>query len=124
MIGEVLVAARAVTQAQLDLALERQRASGGSIGDALVATGAITEDALAEALARLGLPARLMPAVLAFATQDVLDSSRPAYLDDWAALAAAVRSLPESRIADHAAALTAGGALIPSDRDSSNDVRH
>ncbi len=52
MIGPVLVAARAITQEQLDRAVERQRASGGTVGDALVATGAISETALAEALAR------------------------------------------------------------------------
>ena len=52
MIGAVLVAARAITQEQLDRAVERQRESGGAVGDALVATGAISETALAEALAR------------------------------------------------------------------------
>jgi len=52
MIGPVLVAARAITQEQLDRAVERQRESGGPVGDALVATGAISETALAEALAR------------------------------------------------------------------------
>ena len=52
MIGDVLVAARAITQEQLDRAVERQRESGGAVGDALVATGAISETALAEALAR------------------------------------------------------------------------
>jgi len=52
MIGAVLVAARAITQEQLDRAVERQRESGGPVGDALVATGAISETALAEALAR------------------------------------------------------------------------
>ena len=51
MIGEVLVAARAITQAQLDEALEAQRRSGGFVGDALVASGAISGDDLARALA-------------------------------------------------------------------------
>ncbi|MFO7692532.1 MAG: ATPase, T2SS/T4P/T4SS family [Vicinamibacterales bacterium] len=51
MIGEVLVAARAITQAQLDEALEAQRRSGGFVGDALVAAGAISGDDLARALA-------------------------------------------------------------------------
>ena len=51
MIGEVLVAARAITQAQLDAALQDQRRSGGFLGDSLVAAGAISGDALAKALA-------------------------------------------------------------------------
>jgi type IV pilus assembly protein PilB len=51
MIGEVLVAARAITQAQLDDALEEQRRSGGFLGDILVSAGAISGAALAAALA-------------------------------------------------------------------------
>ncbi|HPK71067.1 MAG TPA: GspE/PulE family protein [Vicinamibacterales bacterium] len=52
MIGDVLVAARAITQEQLERAREIQRSTGGPVGDALVAIGAVTEAALAEALAR------------------------------------------------------------------------
>ena len=51
MIGEVLVSTRAITQAQLDEALQEQRRTGGFLGEALVATGAISGDALAKALA-------------------------------------------------------------------------
>jgi len=51
MIGEVLVAARAITQAQLDDALQEQRRSGGFLGDILVSKGAISGPALAQALA-------------------------------------------------------------------------
>jgi len=51
MIGEVLVAARAITRAQLDEALEEQRRSGGFLGDVLVSMRAISGDDLAKALA-------------------------------------------------------------------------
>ena len=51
MIGDVLVAARAITQAQLDDALAEQRRSGRLLGDVLVAMGAISADGLAKALA-------------------------------------------------------------------------
>jgi type IV pilus assembly protein PilB len=51
MIGEVLVAARAITQAQLDEALAAQRRSGRFLGDVLVAMGAISGDDLAKTLA-------------------------------------------------------------------------
>ncbi|MGE5199726.1 MAG: GspE/PulE family protein [Rhodospirillaceae bacterium] len=51
MIGDVLVAARAITPAQLDEALEEQRRSGGFLGDVLVSMKAISGDALAKALA-------------------------------------------------------------------------
>jgi type IV pilus assembly protein PilB len=51
MIGEVLVAARAITRAQLDEALREQRRSGGFLGDVLVSMHAISGDDLAKALA-------------------------------------------------------------------------
>jgi type IV pilus assembly protein PilB len=51
MIGEVLVAARAITQAQLDEALQEQRRSGGFLGEVLVSMGAMSGEGLARALA-------------------------------------------------------------------------
>ena len=51
MIGQVLVAARAITQNQLELALQEQRRNGGLLGDVLVSMQAISEDALARTLA-------------------------------------------------------------------------
>jgi type IV pilus assembly protein PilB len=51
MIGEVLVAARAITRAQLDQALHEQRRSGAPLSDVLVSMNAISEDGLARALA-------------------------------------------------------------------------
>ncbi len=64
-------------------------------------------------LATLKLSATLTPAVLAFALQDVLDESQPAYLDDWQAFGAAAKALSTERIVDYIAALTADGPLVP-----------
>jgi type IV pilus assembly protein PilB len=52
MIGDLLVASGAITQAQLDRAREEQRRSGGSLGDVLVSMKAISAEGLASALAR------------------------------------------------------------------------
>ena len=78
---------------------------------------------VAEALVQLGLPARLSRSMLALATQDVLDAYRPAYIDDWSAMIAAVRGLSDSRFVDYVAALTARGPLVPDDREQVGDVR-
>ncbi len=72
---------------------------------------------IAEALADLGLPARLARPVMAYATQDLLDGLRPAHADDWATLVAAVRRMPRSRVEDYVAALTTAGPLVPIERD-------
>jgi hypothetical protein len=77
---------------------------------------------VAEALSDLALPAQLARAVLALATQDVLDAYRPAYIDDWSAMVAAVRGLSDSRFVDYVAALTAGGPLVPDDRERTDDA--
>jgi len=52
MIGELLVAARTITQDQLDQALREQRRTGGLLGDVLVSMQAISQDALARTLAQ------------------------------------------------------------------------
>jgi hypothetical protein len=78
---------------------------------------------VAEFLSALGLPARLARGILAFATQDVLDTGRPAYLDDWSALVNAVRHLPDARLVDAVAALTNGGPLVPADQEQPDDSR-
>lgn len=55
-LGDVLIAADAVTQAQLDQALAEQSSWGGRLGQNLVSLGFITEATLAAAIARqLGL---------------------------------------------------------------------
>ena len=52
MIGQLLVANRAITQDQLDLALQEQRRSGALLGDVLVSMKFVAEDSLAKALAQ------------------------------------------------------------------------
>jgi hypothetical protein len=80
----------------------------------LIATlGADVNLLIAAALAERKLPAALMPGVLAFAMQDVLDQASPAFLDDWPAFWRAATEIPPERIDDYIAALTAGGPLVP-----------
>jgi len=50
-LGDQLLANNLITEAQLQKALEMQRDSGGLLGEVLVSTGALTEQALAHALA-------------------------------------------------------------------------
>ncbi len=96
----------------------------GRMGTALVAEQFVDVPLrVAEALVQLGLPARLSRSMLALATQDVLDAYRPAYIDDWSAMMSAVRSLPDGRFVDYVSALTAGGPLVPDDRERAEDVR-
>lgn len=96
----------------------------GRMGTALVAEQFVDlQLRVAEALAHLELPARLYRAMLALATQDVLDAYRPAYIDDWSAMVSAVRSLSDSRFVDYVSALTAGGPLVPDDREQEGNVR-
>ena len=78
---------------------------------------------VAESLATLGLPAQLVRAVMAVAVQDVLDQYQPAFGDDWAALVATVRRIPDGRLEDYIAALTSGGPLIATDRESTDHAR-
>jgi len=96
----------------------------GRMGTALVAEQFVDLSLrVAEALSDLTLPAQLTRSILALATQDVLDAYRPAYIDDWSAMVAAVRSLPEGRFVDYVSALTAGGPLVPDDGERADDVR-
>jgi hypothetical protein len=67
----------------------------------------------ADILSRRKLPAFLARDVAAYATQDVLDRARAAYLDDWLSVAFAARDLPEERFDDYVAALTVTGPLTP-----------
>jgi len=50
-LGDQLLAGNLITEAQLQKALEMQRDSGGLLGEVLVSTGALSEQALAHALA-------------------------------------------------------------------------
>lgn len=86
----------------------------GRTAAGLIATlGADVNLRIAAALAERRLPAALMPGVLAFAMQDVLDAAAPAFFDDWPAFWQAAAALPPERIDDYIAALTAGGPLVP-----------
>ena len=67
----------------------------------------------ADILSRRKLPALLARDIAAYATQDVLDRGRSAYLDDWLPLAFAARDLPDERFDDYIAALTVSGPLTP-----------
>ena len=96
----------------------------GRMGTALVAEQFVDlQIRTAEALAGLGLPARLARSVMALAAQDVLDTYQQAYIDDWTGLMTAVRGLPASRFVDYVAALTSGGPLVPDDQERAVDVR-
>src|SRR5258706_14611692 len=56
-LGDVLVAQKLISQEQLKHALEAQKRSGRRLGRVLVDEGVLTEEHIAEALARqLGLP--------------------------------------------------------------------
>jgi len=50
-LGDQLITSKLITEAQLEKALEMQRDSGGLLGEVLVSTGALSEQALAHALA-------------------------------------------------------------------------
>lgn len=52
MIGRTLLSTGAISQSQLDSALEEQRATGGLLGEVLLALNFVSEEALAKALAR------------------------------------------------------------------------
>jgi type IV pilus assembly protein PilB len=52
MIGQLLVATRAISQDQLEQALQEQRQSGALLGDVLVSMRFLTQDSLARALAQ------------------------------------------------------------------------
>jgi hypothetical protein len=82
----------------------------------LASMGADVTLRVAEVLAERRLPAALVPAVLAFAMQDVLDSALPAYFDDWPAFCRAAKAIAPDRIDDYIAALTAIGPLVPASR--------
>ena len=83
------------------------RADGGVIG-------AQTPDLtlrIAEETARLKLPARLVPALLAFATQDYWHDVQARFADDWPAMTRQALALSPSRVEDYVAALAGGGPL-------------
>ncbi|MFN2445826.1 MAG: hypothetical protein ABR606_09635 [Vicinamibacterales bacterium] len=66
---------------------------------------------LVEEMARLRLPARLLPALLAFAVQDFAHEVDARFADDWPALVRAARAVTSTRIEDYVAALAGTGHL-------------
>jgi hypothetical protein len=68
---------------------------------------------VADLLAEMNLPARLAPAILSLALQDLMDEARPAYVDDALALSRYARSLTRTRMEDYVSALVGRGPLAP-----------
>lgn len=68
---------------------------------------------VAEAVARLGLPASLGQDLLLRVVPDVLDETRAAFPDDLEAASRYVFTYPASRIEAYVSSLTAGGPLVP-----------
>jgi hypothetical protein len=70
---------------------------------------------IAELLAQYRLPAQLAAGTLAPALADLIHAAPLGHADDWYALAGYVARIPEDRLLDYIAALTAGGPLVPVD---------
>jgi hypothetical protein len=68
---------------------------------------------LAEETVRLKLPARLIPGLLNYATQDFWHDVDSRFPDDWPALARQALALSASRVEDYVAALAGDGPLRP-----------
>jgi hypothetical protein len=68
---------------------------------------------IAERLGALGLPASLARGVLAAAVQDFVDQARPIHPSDWLTMVRAAQAIPDDRVDDYVAALTADGPLVP-----------
>lgn len=68
---------------------------------------------MAQETARLDLPARLVPALLAYATQDYWHDVTARFQDDWPAMARQALALSSLRVEDYVAALAGGGPLRP-----------
>jgi hypothetical protein len=66
---------------------------------------------LVEETARLGLPAQLVPSLLAFALEDYWHEVRARFVDDWPRLTRQAAALSTTRIHDYVAALAGGGPL-------------
>lgn len=68
---------------------------------------------LAEETVRLKLPARLIPALLTYATQDYWHDVSARFSDDWPAMTRQALALSPSRVEDYVAALAGDGPLRP-----------
>jgi hypothetical protein len=68
---------------------------------------------MAQETARLKLPARLIPALLTYATQDYWHDVAARFADDWPAMARQALALSPARVEDYVAALAGDGPLRP-----------
>jgi hypothetical protein len=66
---------------------------------------------LAEETARLGVPAELVPALLAFAVDDYWHETQARFSDDWPRMVGQAAALEPARVEDYVAALTGAGPL-------------
>ncbi|MGE3275009.1 MAG: hypothetical protein AB7O67_07840 [Vicinamibacterales bacterium] len=66
---------------------------------------------LAQGTSELGLPARLIPALLGFAVQDFWHDVDARFADDWPAMSRQAAALPLIRIEDYVAGLAGNGPL-------------
>jgi hypothetical protein len=69
------------------------------------------------------LPAALAKGVLASAMQDYMDEVKPIDSNDWLTLVRWAQGVPDERMEDYIAALTAGGPLVPDKPASSGAGR-
>lgn len=68
---------------------------------------------LAQETARLKLPAKIIPGLLTYATQDFWHDVDSRFPDDWPAMARQALALSSSRVEDYVAALAGDGPLRP-----------
>jgi hypothetical protein len=68
---------------------------------------------LAQETVRLRLPARVVPALLVYATQDYWHDVQARFPDDLPAMTRQALALSSSRVEDYVAALTGDGPLRP-----------
>jgi hypothetical protein len=67
--------------------------------------------AMAVHMHALGIPARLFPAVLAFAAGEYVGAAALRYAEDWHALTHAAAAIPRERVEDYVSGLTGDGPL-------------
>jgi hypothetical protein len=68
---------------------------------------------LVEESSRLGLPAALIPALLAYAVEDYWHDVQVRFVDDWPRLVRQAAAIDGSRVEDYVAALVGDGVLRP-----------
>ena len=66
---------------------------------------------VAEHMAALNVPAALVPAVMALATQAHIDTAPPLYADDWLGVVSHVQQMSRETVEDYVAAVVAAGPV-------------